>query len=84
MFKDATTANVYPIPYPERTGPQALSSVGPSPSEPPLKLESGRTPLHQNCPTLVRDGRLEACCLLLGGKNNINRKISHWKLLKVS
>lgn len=59
------------IPYPERTGPQALSSVGPYPSEPPLKPESGRTPLHPNCPTLVHDGRQEAWCLLLRGKKEV-------------
>lgn len=48
------------IPCPERTGPLALSSAGPYPSEPPLRPKSGKTPLHQDCPTLVHGGRLEA------------------------
>lgn len=48
------------IPCPERTGPLALSSAGPYPSEPPLRPKSGKTPLHQDCPTLVHGGRPEA------------------------
>lgn len=56
------------IPYPERKGPRALSSAGPYPSVPPLRPKSGRTPLHQDCPTLVRGGRPEAWGHLLKRK----------------
>ena len=55
----------YTIPYPEHTGPPALSSAGPYPSEPPLRLESGTTPHHQDYPTPVHGGRLEIGVLLL-------------------
>lgn len=60
--------HVSTVPYPERRGPQALSSAGPYPSEPPLRPASGTTPLHQDCPTLVRGGRPEAWGHLLRGR----------------
>lgn len=68
---NASSGSVYfrsTIPYPERKGLQALSSAGPYPSEPPLRPKSGRTPLRQDCPTLVRGGRPEAWGHLLEKK----------------
>lgn len=66
-------------PYPEHTGPRALSSAGPCPSEPPLRPESGRTPLHQDSPTRVRGGRLEVWVRLL--KRRRRKKIRlQWAL----
>lgn len=68
---NASSDSVYfrsTIPYPERKGPRALSSADPYPSEPPLRPKLGRTPLRQDCPTLVRGGRPEAWGHLLGEK----------------
>lgn len=47
------------VPYPERRDPLAWSSADPSPSEPPLRPASGRTPPRQESPTQGHDGRQE-------------------------
>lgn len=59
------TVCISEIPCLEHRGPQALSSAGPYPSEPPLRRESGMTPHHLDYPTLVHGGRLEVWVLLL-------------------